>query len=157
MTEAARYVCWSLGEVRAWQWKSIAELLGSNHRSTQCRDAYPFALVGGQAVCALGGDERLRTPFARQRTWIFSSHTGRPLRGAKGCGLSVAMEYFEVLGVGMLLERDNPNPRRAVHLALGRARKSARSIPMPSPSLDEMRHVCEPDIPVVSLSGLGVA
>ena len=26
------------------------------------------------------------------------------------------MDYFEVVGVGMFLEHDNPNPRRAVHL-----------------------------------------
>ena len=26
------------------------------------------------------------------------------------------MDYFEVIGVGMFLERENPNPRRGVHL-----------------------------------------
>ena len=35
---------------------------------------------------------------------------------ARAAALSVEMDYFEVMGVGMFLERGDPNPRNAVRL-----------------------------------------
>src|SRR5262249_13849978 len=34
----------------------------------------------------------------------------------RAAALSVEMDYFETMGIGMLLDRRDPNPRHAVHL-----------------------------------------
>ena len=46
------------------------------------------------------------------------------------------MDYFEVQGVGMFLERSDPNPRKAVHL-LWAGEKVRSHYPLPSPNVDE--------------------
>src|SRR4029079_13402678 len=38
------------------------------------------------------------------------------LERAKLAAASVDFDYFEVLGVGMFVDRTNPSPRRAVHI-----------------------------------------
>jgi hypothetical protein len=62
------------------------------------------------------------------------------------------MDYFEVMGVGMFLDRDDPNPRRAVHL-LWSGEKVRPEYPLPSPTIEE-RQTFGPRQQVVSLSGL---
>ena len=62
------------------------------------------------------------------------------------------MDYFEVVGVGMFLDREDPNPRHAVHLV--RAGEKVRpEYELPSPQIDE-REELSPGLPVVSLAGL---
>jgi hypothetical protein len=62
------------------------------------------------------------------------------------------MDYFEVAGVGMFLERSDPNPRRAVHL-LWAGEKVRPEYPLPSPAV-EQRQTLGPGMDVVSLPGL---
>src|SRR3954464_14958551 len=74
----------------------------------------PYALIGGQAVAV----------------WVASKEPGlvrttkdvdllldrRDLEQAKQAAATVGLEYHFVNGIGMFLERENPNPRHGVHL-----------------------------------------
>jgi hypothetical protein len=56
------------------------------------------------------------------------------------------------MGVGMFLERSDPNPRKGVHL-LWAGEKVRPENPLPSPTVDE-REILEPGKPVVAIAGL---
>ncbi len=61
------------------------------------------------------------------------------------------MDYFEVLGVGMFLDRQDPNPRHAVHLVWA-SEKVRPEYEWPSPAIDQRRLLS--GIHAVSLPGL---
>jgi hypothetical protein len=110
----------------------------------------PFALVGGQAVALWVAS---KDPAAVRTTKDVDLLVRRDdLAAVREAARSVGLDYFEVLGVGMLLERDDPNPRRAVHL-LWAGEKVRPEYPLPSPMIEEI-DLLEPGIPVVSLLGL---
>ena len=74
----------------------------------------PYALVGGQAVAiwvATVDPEAVRTT---KDVDILLRRADLPQ--ARSAAQSIGMDYFETMGVGMLLARENPNPRSAVHL-----------------------------------------
>src|SRR3954464_8157375 len=74
----------------------------------------PYALVGGQAVALWVAT---KDPAAVRTTKDVDLLLRREdLPKARAAALSVGLDYCEVVGVGMFLERDDPNPRRAVHL-----------------------------------------
>src|SRR2546422_10177285 len=74
----------------------------------------PYALVGGQAVALWVAT---KDPAAVRTTKDVDILLGRAdLPKARAAAATVALDYFELLGVGMLLERSDPNPRKAVHL-----------------------------------------
>ncbi|HEV2971077.1 MAG TPA: hypothetical protein VGY55_13975 [Pirellulales bacterium] len=109
-----------------------------------------YALVGGQAVAL-----RVATqdPAAVRTTKDVDILLRRDdLPRARGAAATVAMDYFEVQGVGMFLERSDPNPRRAVRL-LWSGEKIRPDYSLPSPSVDE-REMLEQNTPVISLAGL---
>src|SRR5438309_12123735 len=90
----------------------------------------PFALVGGQAVALWVAT---KDPAAVRTTKDVDVLVRREdLPAVRKAALLVGMEYFEVLGVGMLLDRDDPNPRRAVHL-IWAGEKVRPEYPLPSP------------------------
>jgi hypothetical protein len=64
----------------------------------------------------------------------------------------IALDYFEVAGVGMFLERSDPNPRKGVHV-LWSGEKVRPDCPLRSPTVDE-GEMLEPGKYVVSLPGL---
>jgi len=110
----------------------------------------PYALVGGQAVAMWVAT---KDPAAVRTTKDVDILLRREdLPPARAAALSIGMDYFEVMGVGMFLEQDNPNPRRAVHLVWA-GEKVRPNYPLPSPTIDE-RQMLEPGKQVVSLSGL---
>jgi hypothetical protein len=114
------------------------------------RAGVPHALVGGQAVLLWVAS---RDPDAVRTTkgvdvLVNRDDLPRVRRAARTAGL----EYFEVLGVGMLLERDDPNPRRAVHL-LWAGEKVRPEYPLPSPGTEECVEL-EPGRSVVVLPAL---
>ena len=79
-----------------------------------CDGHVPHAVVGGQAVAAWVST---KDPDAVRVTKDVDILLDRgDLPQARAAALSVEMDYFEVVGVGMFLERANPNPRRGVHL-----------------------------------------
>ncbi len=110
----------------------------------------PFALVGGQAVALWVA--RIDPDAVRTTKDVDILIRREDLPAVRKAGLPVAMDYFEVLGVGMLLERDNPNPKKAVHL-LWAGEKVRPEYPLPSPTLDKIE-TFEPGKPVVSLLAL---
>jgi hypothetical protein len=109
-----------------------------------------YALVGGQAVALWVAT---RDPAAVRTTKDVDILLRREdLPRARAAAASVALDYFEVLGVGMFLERSDPNPRKAVHL-LWAGQKVTPEHPLPAPTIDE-RQILESGMHVVSLSGL---
>ncbi len=71
---------------------------------------------------------------------------------ARAAALSVEMDYFEVLGVGMFLDRDDPNPRHAVHL-IWAGEKVRPEHEVSAPTVDQSAAPAA-EMPVVSLAGL---
>ncbi|HXG09870.1 MAG TPA: hypothetical protein VNK04_08790 [Gemmataceae bacterium] len=110
----------------------------------------PYALVGGQAVAMWVAS---KDPAAVRTTKdVDILLRKKDLPQARAAALSVDLDYFEVLGVGMFLERADPNPRKAVHL-LWAGEKVRPEYPLPSPTIDE-RQALEPGKQVVALPGL---
>jgi hypothetical protein len=109
-----------------------------------------YAIVGGQAVALWVAS---RDPAAVRTTKDVDILLRRQdLPQARAAVASVALDYFEVVGVGMFLERSDPNPRKAVHL-LWAGEKVQADYPLASPAVDE-RITLGPGLPVVSLAGL---
>jgi hypothetical protein len=112
--------------------------------------AVPYALVGGQAVALWVAT---RDPGAVRTTKDVDILIRREdLSQARAAAHAIGMDYFEVAGVGMFLERTDPNPRHAVHL-IWAGEKVRPECPLPSPAVDE-REALEPGKQVVSLPGL---
>jgi hypothetical protein len=110
----------------------------------------PYALVGGQAVALWVAT---KDPAAVRTTKDVDILLRREdLPKARAATAAVGLDYFEVLGVGMFLERSDPNPRKAVRL-LWAGEKVRAEYPLASPTVDE-REILEPGKPVVSLAGL---
>ena len=96
----------------------------------------PYAVVGGQAVALWVAT---REPAAVRTTKDVDLLIRRDdLAPGRAAALSVGMDYFEVLGVGMFLDRSDPNPRHAVHLVWA-GEKVRPEYELPSPSVDQRR------------------
>ena len=110
----------------------------------------PYALVGGQAVILW---VTTKDPDAIRTTKDVDILIRRAdLPKARAAALSVGMDYFEVMGVGMFLEHTNPNPRRGVHL-IWAGEKVRPENPLPAPMVDQ-REMLEPGKAVVLLADL---
>jgi hypothetical protein len=79
-----------------------------------CEAGVPHAIVGGQAVAAWVSTKDPDAVRVTKDVDILLDRKDLPQ--ARAAALALGMDYFEVVGVGMFLEHDNPNPRRAVHL-----------------------------------------
>jgi hypothetical protein len=55
---------------------------------------------------------------------------------ARAAGLAVELDYFETIGVGMFLERDDPNPRTGVHIVWAGEKVRPESA-LPAPRVEE--------------------
>ncbi|HEY7315816.1 MAG TPA: nucleotidyl transferase AbiEii/AbiGii toxin family protein [Gemmataceae bacterium] len=112
--------------------------------------AVPYALVGGQAVALWVAT---RDPAAVRTTKDVDILLCRDdLPRARAAALAVNLDYFEMVGVGMFLERDDPNPRQAVHL-IWAGEKVRPEYPLPAPTIDQ-RQTLEPGTQVVALPAL---
>ena len=112
--------------------------------------AIPYALVGGQAVAIWVAT---RDPAAVRTTKDVDVLLQRQdLAPARAAALSVGLEYFELMGVGMFLEKADSNPRKAVHVVWA-GEKVRPEYPLPSPGV-EQRQRLEPGKQVVTLPGL---
>jgi hypothetical protein len=110
----------------------------------------PFALVGGQAVALWVAT---KDPAAVRTTKDVDILLRREdLPNARAAALSIGMDYFEVIDVGMFIEHDDPNPRKAVHIVWAGERVRPEH-PLPAPKIDESE-VLAPGKPVVTLPGL---
>lgn len=131
---------------------ALDEVTARLQRITQALEAMsvPYALVGGQAVALWVAT---RDPAAVRTTKDVDILLRRTDLGrARAAALSIDMDYFEVMGVGMFLERTDPNPRRAVHLIWAGEKVTADCV-LPSPPVED-RQVLEPGKAVISLPGL---
>lgn len=109
-----------------------------------------FALVGGQAVALWVATKDPAAVRTTKDVDILLRRADLPRARAAAAG--VGLDYFEVVGVGMFLERADPNPRKAVHL-LWAGEKVRPEYPLPAPAVDECAAL-EPGKPVVTLAGL---
>ena len=131
---------------------ALDEVTERLHRITGAFEAadVAYALVGGQAVALWVAT---RDPAAVRTTKDVDILLRREdLPQARAAAASVELDYFEVMGVGMLLERSDPNPRKAVHL-LWAGEKVRPEYPLSSPTIDE-RETLQPGAQVISLAGL---
>ena len=109
-----------------------------------------FALVGGQAVALWVAS---RDPSAVRTTKDIDILLRRAdLPRARAAAVSIDMDYFEVMGVGMFLDRADPNPPHAVHL-LWADERVRPEYEVPSPGIQE-RLELSPGLPVISLAAL---
>jgi hypothetical protein len=109
-----------------------------------------YALAGGQAVALWVATKE---PAAVRTTKDVDVLLRREdLPRARAAALSADMDYFEVMGVGMFLDRRDPNPRHAVHL-IWAGEKVRPGHEHPAPSV-ESRLSLGPGLHVVSLPGL---
>jgi hypothetical protein len=110
----------------------------------------PYALVGGQAVALWVAT---KDPAAVRTTKDVDLLIRREdLPRARAAALSVEMDYFEVMGVGMFLERRDPNPRRGVHLVWANE-KVRPAHEYPAPTVEASQSLGS-GLQVVSLAGL---
>jgi hypothetical protein len=108
------------------------------------------ALVGGQAVALWVAT---KDPGAVRTTKDVDLLLRREdLPRARTAAAAAAMDYFELMGVGMFLERTDPNPRKAVHL-VWEGEKVRPEHPLPAPTLEESTSL-EPGKRVVNVAGL---
>ncbi|MBU4271571.1 MAG: nucleotidyltransferase family protein [Planctomycetes bacterium] len=110
----------------------------------------PYAVVGGQAVALWVATKDPSAVRTTKDVDILINRTD--LARARAAALSAGMDYFELMGVGMFLDRNDPNPRHAVHLVWA-AEKVRPGYEHPSPPV-EQRQTLAPAIDVVSLAGL---
>ncbi|HEV3003659.1 MAG TPA: hypothetical protein VGX78_04330, partial [Pirellulales bacterium] len=89
----------------------------------------PYALVGGQAVAAWVAT---RDPKAVRTTKDVDMLLSRSdLPAARAAARAVDMDYCEVVGVGMFVDRAHPSPKDAIHL-LWAGEKVRADNPLPS-------------------------
>lgn len=120
----------------------IAKALHSAH--------VPYALAGGQAVAMWVAT---RDPAAVRTTKDVDLLVRRDDLGrVRAAAHAVEMDYFETMGVGMLLDRQDPNPRHAVHL-IWAGEYLRPGLPLPSPDIDD-RTTLPGGHEVVSIEGL---
>jgi hypothetical protein len=110
----------------------------------------PHAMVGGQAVALWVAT---KDPAAVRTTKDVDILVRREdLHKARAAAATAGFDYFEVMGVGMFLERSDPNPRKGVHL-IWAGEKVRPENPLPAPAVNESE-MLEPGKSVVSLAGL---
>ena len=110
----------------------------------------PYALVGGQAVALWVASKDPAAVRTTKDVDILLRREDVPR--ARAAALAINMDYFEVVDVGMFLERDDPNPRKGVHLVWAGEKVKPENL-LPSPGIDE-REQLEPGKYVVSLAAL---
>lgn len=127
----------------------LAQRLERITQSLQAKNVR-YALVGGQAVNMWiatkdpgGGRQTKDIDILLERADV-------PL--AKAAALAVGMDYFETVGVGMLLEKADPNPRSGVRILWSNEKVRWDSL-LPAPSVDE-RVELMPGVFVVPLAAL---
>src|SRR5260370_9561767 len=110
----------------------------------------PYALVGGEAVALWVATKDAAAVRTTKDVDILLRR--EDLARARAAAAAVALDYFEVVSVGMFLERSDPNPRKGVHL-LWAGEKVRPEYPLPSPTVAK-REILEPGTQDVSLAGL---
>jgi hypothetical protein len=105
-------------------------------RITHCLDnaQVKYALVGGQAVALWVATIDPAAVRTTKDVDILLDRQDLPT--ARAAARSVDMDYFETMGVGMFIDRHDPNPRHGVHIVWA-GEKVRPHEPVPAPSLDD--------------------
>jgi hypothetical protein len=115
-----------------------------------CGAKVPFGLAGGQAVALWVATKDPAAVRTTKDVDILLDRSALPqARAAAG---SAAFDYFEVLGVGMFLDRADPNPRQGVHL-IWAEEKVRPEYEYPAPKVADLRELA-PGLFVVALPDL---
>jgi hypothetical protein len=112
----------------------------------------PYALVGGQAVALWVASKDQSAVRITKDVDILLSRKDLPR--ARAAALSVDMDYCEIVGVGMFLDRSNPNPRHAVHIVWAGEKVRPENL-IEAPQIHSSEAI-EPGKQVVSLLNLVV-
>ncbi len=85
-------------------------------RFTRCLNeaGVEYALVGGQAVALWVATVDPAAVRTTKDVDVLLNRTDLP--AARAAARSAGMDYFEIMGVGMFIDREDPNPRHGVHL-----------------------------------------
>jgi hypothetical protein len=131
---------------------ALDDVTGRLHRICSALKAgsVPYALVGGQAVALWVATKEPSAVRTTKDVDILLRRQDLPK--ARSAAHSIGMDYFEVLGVGMFLERADPNPRHAVHLVWA-DEKVRPEYESPAPSIEQSQPITH-DFNVISLTGL---
>ena len=109
-----------------------------------------YALVGGQAVALWVSTVDPAAVRTTKDVDILLNR--RDLPTARDAARAVGMDYFEIMGVGMFIDREDPNPRHAVHLVwAGELVRPHELVPAPNV---EQREVLPGGHHVISLGKL---
>jgi hypothetical protein len=105
-------------------------------RITRCLNeaCVPYALVGGQAVALWVATVDPAGVRTTKNVDLLVNRSDLP--AARAAAKSVAMDYFETMGVGMFIDREAPNPRHGVHLVWA-GEKVRPHEPVPAPTLED--------------------
>ena len=128
------------GRNTPWPWTTLlavaADLQGVGHRP-----ACPLPWSADRRWPS-GSPAGSRRPSARPRA--STSCCGAKTCPARAAALAAGMDYFELMGVGMFLDRQDPNPRHAVHLVWAgeRVRPEYDSLRRPSRIAQNFRPDC---------------
>ncbi len=109
----------------------------------------PYALVGGQAVALWVAS---KDPAAVRTTKDVNILLDRgDLPQSRAAAQAAGFDYFETMGVGMFLERTDPNPRSGVHICWA-GEKIRPQYECPTPTIDQRQALG--DCQVVSVGDL---
>jgi len=92
----------------------------------------PHALIGGLAVAhwvATKDPDAVRT--TKDVDLLLAE---KDLPAARAAAHTVGLEYYELMNIGMFIEKDNPSPKRAVHLLWDNQRVREHD-PLPTPDV----------------------
>ena len=110
------------------------------------QEAVSYALVGGQAVALWVASKDPAAVRTSKDVDILIRREDLPR--ARAAALKVDMDYFETMGVGMFLDKADPNPRHGV-LRVWAGEKVRPEKPLPAPTV-EQRQLLDPGKPVVA-------
>jgi hypothetical protein len=138
----------SLWEAYAMSLQEVTNRLDRIVRALK-EKSVPYAVVGGQAVALWVATKEPAAVRTTKDVDLLIHRTDLPR--ARAAALSAGMDYFEVLGVGMFLDHEDPNPRHAVHVVWA-GEKVRPEYELPSPTVDQRAEIS--GIQTVSLVGL---
>lgn len=110
----------------------------------------PYAIVGGQAVILWVSTKDPEAVRTTKDVDLLVQRSDLPR--VRQAGLAAGLDYFEVLGVGMLLDKANPNPKSGVHLLWANEKVRPEYL-LPAPSTGQVQ-VLPPGLPVIDLAEL---
>jgi hypothetical protein len=111
----------------------------------------PYALIGGQAVNLWIATKDEGGGRQTKDIDILLKRDDLPL--ARAGGLAAGLDYFETLGVGMFLEKSEPNPRSGVHIVWAEEKVRPENL-LPAPSVQDRLEILPGlfVVPIISLA-----